>query len=105
MPKFCANLSFLWKDLDPPARIHAAAAVGFDAVEILFPYDTPAQDMRRALDATGLVLALINCPPPNYTGGATIGRRARRLGRPAGATLMSSLSRAPRCTILQRRRP
>ncbi len=36
---------------------------------------------------------------------STIGRRARRLGRPAGATLMSSLSRAPRCTILQRRRP
>ena len=70
VPKFCANLSFLWKDLDPPARIHAAAAAGFDAVEILFPYDTPAQDMRRALDATGLVLALINCPPPNYTGGA-----------------------------------
>jgi len=49
--------------------VHAAAAAGFDSVEVLFPYDTPAPDLRRALELTGLPLALINCPPPNYTGG------------------------------------
>lgn len=70
MPKFCANISFLWKDLPVPNRIRAAAGAGFGAVEILFPYDDPVPDMRRALEDTGLTLALINCPPPNYIGGA-----------------------------------
>lgn len=70
MPKFCANISFLWKDLSVPNRIRAAAAAGFDAVEILFPYDDPMPEVRRTLDDTGLTLALINCPPPNYTGGS-----------------------------------
>jgi hydroxypyruvate isomerase len=70
MPKFAANISFLWKDLSVPNRIVAAAAAGFGAVEILFPYDTPAPEIRDALARTGLPLALINCPPPNYTGGA-----------------------------------
>ena len=35
---------------------------------------------------------------------STIGRRVRRRGRPAGATPISSSSRAPRCAILPRRR-
>lgn len=70
MPKFCANISFLWKDMTVPNRIRAAAAAGFEAVEILFPYDDPVPEVRRALDGTGLKLALINCPPPNYAGGA-----------------------------------
>ena len=69
MLKFAANISFLWKDLALPNRVRAAAAAGFDAVEVLFPYDTPAPELKRALDQTGLPLALINCPPPNYTGG------------------------------------
>lgn len=69
MPRFCANLSFLWKDLPLANRILAAAAAGFEAVEVLFPYDTPAPDVRDALATTGMRLALINCPPPNYTGG------------------------------------
>ena len=69
MPKFCANISFLWKDLPIANRIFAAAGAGFGGVEILFPYDDPVQDIRAALDETGMALALINCPPPNYTGG------------------------------------
>ncbi|MGI3169531.1 hydroxypyruvate isomerase family protein [Pseudooceanicola sp. C21-150M6] len=68
--KLCANISFLWKDLTPGNRILAAAAAGFDGVEILFPYDLPVPEIRDALDQTKLKLALINCPPPNYTGGA-----------------------------------
>ena len=53
MPKFAANISFLWKDLSVPNRIVAAAAAGFGAVEILFPYDTPAPEIRDALARTG----------------------------------------------------
>ncbi|EAQ03823.1 Xylose isomerase-like TIM barrel protein [Pseudooceanicola batsensis HTCC2597] len=69
MPRFCANLSFLWKDLPLPARISAAAEAGFSGVEILFPYDDPVPEVRDALARTGLPLVLINCPPPNYAGG------------------------------------
>ncbi len=50
-------------------RFAAARAAGFDAVEILFPYDCPANDIRDGLAAHRLDLALINCPPPNYLGG------------------------------------
>ena len=69
MPKFCANLTWLFTELPFIDRIQAAAEAGFDAVEVLFPYDTNAQDIVRALQAHDIPMALINCPPPNYTGG------------------------------------
>lgn len=70
MPKFAANLTMLFTDRPLPDRIAAAADAGFDAVEIPFPYDNPAIEIRNALGRTGLPLVLINAPPPNYTGGA-----------------------------------
>lgn len=47
----------------------AAKEAGFDAVEVLFPYDVNAQDIVAELARHELEMALINCPPPNYTGG------------------------------------
>ena len=44
----------------------AASLAGFDAVEILFPYDVNAADLGTALARAKVPLALINCPPPNY---------------------------------------
>jgi len=70
MPKFCANLTWLFTELPFIERIAAAAEAGFDAVEVLFPYDINVQDLVNALAAHEMPLALINCPPPNYTGGA-----------------------------------
>jgi hydroxypyruvate isomerase len=70
MPKFAANLTMLFTEFPELERYEAAAAAGFDRVEVLFPYDLPAQETRRELLRHGLSLALINCPPPNYTGGA-----------------------------------
>lgn len=69
MPKFCANLSMLFKELPPLERFEAAAEAGFDAVEVLFPYDEPGHEIRKALISCGLPLVLINTPPPNWTGG------------------------------------
>ncbi len=69
MPKFAANLTLLFTELPFLDRFDAAAAAGFTAVEILFPYDFPAKETRRALLRNGLKLVLINAPPPNYTGG------------------------------------
>lgn len=66
MPKFCANLSFLYTELPLIERIGAARAAGFEAVEILFPYDGDAAALSYALATHELPLALVNCPPPNY---------------------------------------
>ena len=69
MPRFAANISTLFSELPYLDRFTAAADAGFEAVEILFPYETAAKDTQRALLANGLELLLINAPPPNYTGG------------------------------------
>ncbi|WIY26648.1 hydroxypyruvate isomerase family protein [Parasedimentitalea psychrophila] len=69
MPKFAANISLLFSELPYLDRFRAAAAAGFEAVEILYPYDTAAKETQRALMSNGLELLLINAPPPNYTGG------------------------------------
>jgi len=64
MPRLAANISLLFAELPFMERFAAAARAGFDGVEILFPYDHAARDIRAALDAQGLALALINAPPP-----------------------------------------
>lgn len=70
MPRFAANLTFLFAELPYEERFGAAARAGFAAVEILNPYDVAIKVTQRALLASGLPLVLINAPPPNYTGGA-----------------------------------
>ncbi|MFY2824352.1 hydroxypyruvate isomerase family protein [Ruegeria sp. MALMAid1280] len=69
MPRFAANISLLFTELPYLERFQAVAEAGFQAVEILFPYELAAKETRRALLANGLDLVLINAPPPNYTGG------------------------------------
>ncbi len=70
MPRFCANLTMLFTEYPVMERFAAARAAGFDTVEILFPYDLAATDYLDRLKLNRLKLALINCPPPNYAGGA-----------------------------------
>jgi len=70
MPKFAANLTFLFRELPFLDRFEAAAEAGFTGVEVLFPYDDAASEITRRLTAFGLKMALINCPPPNWAGGA-----------------------------------
>lgn len=67
--KFSANLGFLWADRPLPDAIHAAKAAGFDAVECHWPYDTPAQDVKAALDATGLIMLGLNTNRGDVAGG------------------------------------
>ena len=43
MPKFAANLSFMFQDIGFLDRFDAAARAGFTAVEFLFPYDHPPE--------------------------------------------------------------
>ena len=69
MPKFAANLSFLYPELDFLDRFEAAARDGFRAVEYLFPYAHDAREMNSRLDATGLKQALFNAPPGDWEHG------------------------------------
>lgn len=69
MPRFAANLTWLFRELPFMERFAAARAVGFEGVEVLFPYDCPTQEMRDQIVLNGLTFVLMNCPPPNETGG------------------------------------
>lgn len=65
MPKFAANLTMLFTELPFMERFAAAKEAGFDAVEVLFPYEFSAQEMRHQLVMNDLTFVLMNVPPPN----------------------------------------
>jgi len=69
MPRFAANLSMLYNELDFLDRFEAAARDGFRAVEYLFPYAFEARDIGARLDANGLAQVLFNAPPGNWDAG------------------------------------
>jgi len=69
MPRFAANLSMMFNEVSFLDRFDAAARAGFKAVEFLFPYEWPAAEIRRRLDANGLGQALFNMPPGNWAKG------------------------------------
>jgi 2-dehydrotetronate isomerase len=62
MPRFAANLGYLFTDRPLLQRIDAAAACGFKAVELQFPYDVPAADVKAALARNSLVVLGLNTP-------------------------------------------
>lgn len=66
MPRFAANLSMMFNEKPFLERFDAAARAGFKAVEFLFPYEHPAAEIRRRLDANGLTQVLFNMPPGDW---------------------------------------
>lgn len=69
MPRFAANLSFLFTETDFLNRFQRASDCGFRGVEFLFPYEWSPLDIRDRLDRTGLTLALFNLYPGNWEKG------------------------------------
>ncbi|MEC5215412.1 hydroxypyruvate isomerase [Actimicrobium sp. GrIS 1.19] len=69
MPKFAANLTMMFNEVAFPERFAAAAAAGFTAVEFLFPYDHPAQDVAAWLQHNALENVLFNLPPGDWAAG------------------------------------
>src|SRR3979411_1422466 len=69
MPRFAANLSMMFNEVPFLDRFDAAAKAGFTAVEFLFPYDHPAEEVGKRLHANGLTQALFNLPPGNWDAG------------------------------------
>lgn len=69
MPRFAANLSMMFNEVEFLDRFKAAAAAGFEAVEFLFPYAFPAEDIAARLNEYGLTQALFNAPPGKWEAG------------------------------------
>ncbi len=60
MPKFAANLTMMFKEVDFLDRFEQAAQCGFKAVEFLWPYDYDKNELAKILKETGLKIALFN---------------------------------------------
>ena len=73
MPKFSANLGFLWPDRPLLDRIASAADAGFKAVELHWPYDVPAGQVRELCASRGLILLGINTPMGSRPGDSGLG--------------------------------
>jgi len=69
MPKFCANLTMLWNELDFTDRFAAAARAGFKGVEYLFPYDHDKNRLAEQLRQHRLTQVLHNLPAGNWAQG------------------------------------
>ncbi len=70
MPKFAANLSFMFSEEESLLdRFAAAREAGFSAVEYMFPYEEEADDIRARLDDNDLEQVLFNLPAGNFAAG------------------------------------
>src|SRR6188474_2155326 len=69
MPRFAANLSMLYPELEFLDRFEAAAKDGFEGVEYLFPYAFEAREIAARLKGNGLEQVLFNTSPGNWDGG------------------------------------
>lgn len=69
MPRFAANLSLMFREVDFMARFARAARAGFEGVEYLFPYEYRPAEIARALAANDLRQVLFNAPPGDWAAG------------------------------------
>ncbi len=69
MPKFAANLSWMFNEHAFPDRFQAAADAGFKAVECQLPYDYAPELLAAKLDAAGVRQIMFNAPPGNIRTG------------------------------------
>ncbi|XP_060515991.1 putative hydroxypyruvate isomerase isoform X2 [Cylas formicarius] len=69
MPKFCANLAFLFKEKPLLERYSAAKAAGFKAVETGFPYGFSKEQVISAKNSAGIEQVLINILTGDVTKG------------------------------------
>lgn len=69
MPKFAANLHYLFSEVPFLERFERAAGCGFCAVEFQVPYDWPPQQLADLLAKHPLALALIDTPTGNWQAG------------------------------------
>jgi hydroxypyruvate isomerase len=62
MPRFAANLGYLFTEYPLTERPGEASRAGFRGIELQFPYDVPASAMRGEIDNYRLTILGINTP-------------------------------------------
>ena len=63
MPRFAANLGYLFTERPLLDRIGAAATAGFKGIELQFPYDVPASAVKTEIEKNKLTILGVNTPP------------------------------------------
>jgi len=69
MPKFAANLTMMYNEVDFLDRFEAAAKSGFKGVEYLFPYPFGKDELAERLQKHGLIQVLHNLPAGDWGAG------------------------------------
>lgn len=69
MPRFCANLGFLFTEVEFPERFERAARAGFRGVEFMSPYEHDPAVLQGLLRENGLTQVLFNLPAGDWAGG------------------------------------
>ncbi len=69
MPRFAANLTMLFNEVDFLDRFGAAADAGFKGVEYVSPYEYDKDQLAELLDKHGLTQALHNMPVGDWDAG------------------------------------
>ncbi len=69
MPRFAANLSYLFTERPFLERFAAAQAAGFAAVEFHFPYECDRAALAEVVLTSGLDVVLFNLPPGDWAAG------------------------------------
>ncbi len=88
MPRFAANLHYLFTEVPFLDRITAAADAGFKAVEFQVPYHWSPEELAKRIEANDLQMVLFDAPVGNWDAGdrglsAVPGREAEfRAGLP-----------------------
>jgi hydroxypyruvate isomerase len=102
MPKFNANLTFLYTEAPFLERFGRAAASGFRGVEYLFPYAHPKDAIAERLEKHKLEQVLFDLPAGNWDAGERgIAVLPDRVGEfQDGVALAIDYAKALRCTRL-----
>jgi len=69
MPRFAANLTFLFNATAFLDRFRAAREAGFRYVEYMFPYDYDPLTLKQEIERNGLEQVLFNLPAGDWAGG------------------------------------
>ncbi len=105
MTRIAANLSMMFTEVPLLERFERAARAGFSAVELQFPYEAPAAQMRARLDAAGQAMVLHNLPAGDFAAGerglaCVPGREAEFRDGVVRAIQYATTLGVPRCNCL-----
>src|SRR5210317_1667248 len=69
MPKFSANLTMMFNEVEFLSRFERASLAGFKAVEYMFPYEWAKEQLADELESHELKQVLFNLPAGDWAGG------------------------------------